>query len=225
MSASTPVPIETVPPGTTLVVGSEDRPLAQTLASFLLSVGCNPGDGVVFVTADTPSDDLLAQCDELGLDLDVVDLQVIADAETKPSDPGSDVGVESMMPTDLTGLGITFSVVYESLSNAGSRRILAGVHTLSTILEENDLRTVVRFLNTVTGRIEDGGGLMVFVIDSTAHGRETLETLAQTCDGYAEVRGADADGVDVRMHGLPEQPDGWVSIPSSLLQPGHGDGG
>lgn len=225
MSESKQVPIETVPPGTALVVGSEDLELAQTMGSFLLSVGCNPDDGVVFVSADTPSDDLLARCDGLGLDLDVVDLQVIADAGNQPSDPGSGVGVESMTPTDLTGLGITFSVVYESLSNAGSRRILAGVHTLSTVLEENDLRTVVRFLNTVTKRIEDGGGLMVFVIDSTAHGQETLKTLAQTCDGYAEVRRADSEGVDVRMHGLPEQPDGWVSILPSLLDPVAGDGG
>jgi len=225
MSKSKQVPIKTIPPGTMLVVGSEDLELAQTLGSFLLSVGCNPDDGVVFVSADTASDDLLARCDGLGLDLDVVDLQVIADAGNQPSDPGAGVGVESMTPTDLTGLGITFSVVYESLSNAGSRRILAGVHTLSTVLEENDLRTVVRFLNTVTKRIEDGGGLMVFVIDSTAHGQETLETLAQTCDGYAEVRRADSGGVDVRMHGLPEQPDGWVSIPPSLLDPAAGDGG
>lgn len=219
MSQSPRLPIETIPPGTTLVVGSEDRDLAQTFGSVLLSMGCNPDDGVMFVSADTPTDDLLARCDHLGLDLDVIDLQVIADAGSQPSDPGPDVGVETMSSTDLTGLGITFSVVYESLMTSGCKRILSGVHTLSTILEENDLRTVVRFLNTVSRRIESGGGLMVFVIDSGAHGDETLTTLSQVCDGYAEVRGSATNGAEIRMHGLPNQPDGWISLPQSLFEP------
>lgn len=219
MSQTPALPIEPIPPGTMLVVGSDDVDRAQSLGTFLLSIGCNPDDGMLFVSTDTPGDTLLAQCDRSGLDLDVIDLRVITGAGNAPTDAGSGVTVEETAPTDLTGLGIKFSVVYENLSAAGSRRILAGIHTLSTILEENDLRTVVRFLNTVSRRVEDSGGLIVFVIDSNGHGQETLSTLSQVCDGYIEVRDTETDDAEIRIHGLPDQPEDWVPIPAGLLDP------
>ena len=223
---STPaLPVETIDPGTTLVVGSSDLDRAQTLGTLLLSMGCNPDDGVLFVATDTPGDDLLTQCEEFELDPEETDLQLIDGTGDAGGDPDADVDVEPLPDDDLTSMGIKFSVVHENLSERGARRVLAGVQTLSSILEAHDLRKIVRFLNTVSSRIENGGGLMVFVIDATAHERETLETISQVCDGYIEVRGADDDENEIRIHGLPDQPEGWLAVPAPLLpRRASGDG-
>ena len=211
------LPIETIGPGTTLVVGSSDLDRAQTLGTLLLSMGCDPDDGVLFVATDTPGDDLVTQCEAFELDLEETDLQLIDGTGDAGGALDADIGVETLPEDDLTSMGINFSVVHENLSEQGARRVLAGVHTLSSILEAHDLRKIVRFLNTVSGRIESGGGLMIFVIDSTAHERETLETISQVCDGYIEVRGAGDDENEIRIHGLPDQPEGWLTVPAALL--------
>lgn len=220
MSETPRIPVETIDPGTMLVVGSDDLDRAQTLSTFLLSMGCNPDDGILFVSTDTPAEDLLTRCAGFDLDPESMEMRLINGTGTD-AEPPSGLAVEEVPEADLTGLGITFSVVYENLSAARCQRILAGVHTLSTVLKENDLRTVVRFLNTVSKRIESGGGLIVFVIDSDAHDQASLTTLSQVCDGYIEVRGTDTTDNEIRIHGLPDQPDGWVTVPESLLDPGE----
>lgn len=220
-----PIPLGTIDPGTTVVVGSADLDRAQTLGTLLLAMGCERDDGLLFVSTDTDGSELLDQCVRFDLDLGSVDTQLI-DGTGAATDLGEDVGVQSLSPDDLTGMGISFSVVYENLSTAGCRRILAGMHTLTSLLEQYDLRDVVRLLNTVTGRVRDGDGLMVFVIDSTAHPTETIKTLGQVCDGYIEARTAgdgEGAGYEIRVHGLPDQPEGWLPVPGSLLERADAD--
>jgi len=215
MSDTPPIPLETIDQGTTIVVGSEDMDRAQTLGTLLMAMGCEPDDGVLFVNTDTSSEELIEQCTQFELDVGRTDVQLIDGTGEAGADLEAGVGVESLSSEDLTGMGIKFSVVYENLSAAGCRRVLAGMHTLTSVLEEHDLREVVRFLNTVAGRVQNGGGLMVFVIDSTAHDMETISTLAQVCDGYIELREADG-GHEIRAHGLPGQPEGWLPVGASL---------
>jgi hypothetical protein len=210
--ADTPLPIGTIDPGTTLVVGSADLERAQALGTFLISMGCGEEDGVLFTTTDTASEALLARCTEFDLDPDTTEMQLIDG--TAGERPTYDVGVEELSPDDLTDLSIKFSVLYENLTSAGCQRVLASVHTLSTILEQHDLRDSVRFLNSVSGRIENGGGLLVFVVDASAHDPETLKTLGQVCDGLVQVRGSTPEQNEVRVRGLPEGPDEWVTVPA-----------
>lgn len=218
------MPIGSIDPGTTLVVGSSDLDRAQTLGTLLLSMGCKPDDGILFVATDTSGSDLVSQVAQFELDPESTDLQLIDGTDDGDIDPELDAEVEELSSDDLTGMGIKFSVVHENLSAGGARRVLAGVHTLSSILEAHDLRKIVRFLNTVSTRIEESGGLMIFVIDSTAHDMETLETISQVCDGYIEVRGTDTEENEIRIHGLPDQPEGWLRVPAPLLQsPGTDD--
>lgn len=216
MSGTPPLPIETIAPGTTLVVGSDDLNKAQTLGTLLLSMGCRTDDGVLFAATDTPGDELLAQSTQFDLDPETTEVKLIdSTGERQPDD--LDVSIEQLSSPTLTDLGIKFSVVHENLSASGCKRVLAGVHTLSSILEANDLREVVRFLNSVSKRTEDNDGLMVFVVDLATHDQETLTTLSQVCDGLIEVRGTDTDDNEIRIYGLENQPTGWLPVPAPLL--------
>lgn len=223
MSGIPPLPIETIDPGTTLVVGSNDLNKAQVLGTLLLSMGCQADDGVLFAATDTSGDKLLAQSAQFDLDPETTEVKLIDSTGDQPDT--ADVGIEQLSSPALTDLGIKFSVVHENLSAAGCQRVLAGVHTLSTLLEENDLREVVRFLNSVSKRTKNNGGLMLFVVDLTTHSEETLTTLSQVCDGLIEVRGTDDDENEIRIYGLENQPRGWLTVPAPLLEPAGGHTG
>jgi KaiC/GvpD/RAD55 family RecA-like ATPase len=217
MSERPQMPIESIDPGTMLVVGSSELDRARTLATFLVSMGCSTDDGVLFVSTDTHRQDLLGQYARFEPDSGATRMQLIDARDEQHDESDFDVPVEEMSSSDLSNLGIKFSVVYENLSATGCQRVLAGVHTLSSILYKNDLRTVVRFLNTVANRTRNDGGLVVFVIDSGAHDAEALSTLSEVCDGYIEIRGTEADANKIRIHDLPDQPEGWLTIPAALM--------
>jgi KaiC/GvpD/RAD55 family RecA-like ATPase len=213
LEADSPLPIGRIDPGTTLVVGSTDLERAQTLGTFLVSMGCNEQDGVLFTTTDTSSEELLARCSGFDLDPDGTEMQLIDGTGAGP--PEYDIDIEELSPGDLTDLSIKFSVLYDELTSSGCQRVLASVHTLSAILNTHDLRDSVRFLNSVSSRIEDGGGLLVFVVDATAHDQETLNTLGQVCDGLIQVRtGPTPEENQLRAFGIPEGPDDWLTVPA-----------
>jgi KaiC/GvpD/RAD55 family RecA-like ATPase len=210
---NSPLPIGRIDPGTTLVVGSTDLERAQSLGTFLISMGCNEGDGVLFTTTDTPSEAVLSQCSGFDLDPDVAEVQLIDG--TGADRPEYDIDIEELSSGDLTDLSIKFSVLYDKLTSSGCPRVLASVHTLSAILNTHDLRDSVRFLNSVSSRIKDGGGLLVFVVDASAHDQETLNTLGQVCDGLIQVRaGPTPEENQIRAFGIPEGPDEWLTVPA-----------
>jgi len=55
----------------------------------------------------------------------------------------------------------------------------------------SDLQTVFRFLHVFTGRIQSVDGLGLYVIDSSAHDDQTMNTLKQLFDGVVRL---DEDG-------------------------------
>ena len=113
-------------------------------------------------------------------------------------------------PNDLTGIGIQYQKFAERLSgDDGSVRV--GLDSISTLLlYVNDPRTVFRFLHAFTGRVSTGGGLGVYHIDPEAHDDRTVNVIRQPFDGRVEVR--DEDGLEIRVSGLPGQPEGWVPV-------------
>jgi hypothetical protein len=113
--------------------------------------------------------------------------------------------------SDLTGISMKFSVLYESLyTGTEAGRVRTGLISLSSLLMYVELRKVFQFAQTLSGRIDSTGGLGVFAIDPTTHDTQTLNTFSQVTDGRIEVRQADgdADG-ELRVRGLPNQPSGW----------------
>ncbi|PSP81583.1 hypothetical protein BRC81_01105 [Halobacteriales archaeon QS_1_68_20] len=113
--------------------------------------------------------------------------------------------------SDLSSLGIKFSILHENLSNHGYDPVLTGFISTSTVLEEvGDVRTVFRFLMLASGRIKSADGLGVFPIDASAHDEVTVRTIREAFDGGIEIREADDGDLEFRTHGLPDQPEEWT---------------
>ena len=122
--------------------------------------------------------------------------------------------------SDLTGIGMKFSALYESLYGAAAGgRVRTGLISLSSLSMYVDLRKLFQFAQTLSSRIDSAGGLGAFTIDPTTHDTRTVNTLSQVADGRIDVREPEVDGVDgeLRIRGLADQPLGWqpFSVPSA----------
>ncbi len=53
-----------------------------------------------------------------------------------------------------------------------------------------------------TGRIQSADALGVYVIDSTAHDTQTMNTLKQLFDGIIEIEESDGDEPEITTAGL-----------------------
>lgn len=216
MSPQHSIPLNEIPPGATLFVAGTAVDTARALALALIFAGSTAGDRLLLTTTETPSDALLTQCERLHSNGDIPRAAVIDCTDQHPDDSRWTATIESLGTLeDLTGLGIKFSIMHETLSDAGSNRVLSGVFTVSTLVERTDLRPTIRFLQTASARIEGTAGLGLFVIDPSVHDDRTVSTLQDVCDGWLEVREA-PDGTDeLRVRGLSNQPEGWMpfSVP------------
>ena len=84
----------------------------------------------------------------------------------------------------MTRIGIQLSEFLEAFyQQRNIRQNRVALHSLSTLLMYSDLQTVFRFLHVFTGRIQSVDGLGLYVIDSTAHDDQTMNTLKQLFDG------------------------------------------
>lgn len=211
MSPRPSIPLNQIPPGTTLFVAGAAVEKARDLALSLVVGGSAADDRLLLTTTETASDALLARCERLDPSVEFTRVAVIDCTDQDPGDVHQGAHVESLgTPEDLTGLGIKFSIMYENLSDGGSNRVLTGVVTVSTLLEHADLRTTVRFLRTASGRLDDTAGIGLFVLDPSAHDERTVATLQDVPDGWLEIRET-ADGPDeLRVSGLPDQPEEWT---------------
>lgn len=211
MSPNRSIPLNEIPPGSTLFVASTAVNTARNLALTLLLAGSTAEDQLLLTTTETPSDALLAQCERLYPTIDFTDIHVIDCTESTSEDADVAAHVETLeSPGDLTGLGIKFSVMTETLSHASSTRVLSGVVTVSPLLQQADLRAVTRFLQTATGRIEGTAGVGLFVIDPNEHDDRTVSTLREVCDGWIEVRDPADTTAELRVSDIPNQPEEWT---------------
>jgi hypothetical protein len=116
--------------------------------------------------------------------------------------PGDDI-VFASSPKDMTGIGIQLSEFLEGFyKERGVKRNRILLHSLSTLLMYSNLQTVFRFLHVFTGRIQSADALGVYVMDSTAHDDQTMNTLKQLFDGMLTVEERDGDESELRLSGL-----------------------
>ncbi|SIR11362.1 RecA-superfamily ATPase, KaiC/GvpD/RAD55 family [Natronorubrum daqingense] len=96
-------------------------------------------------------------------------------------------------PVDMTGIGISLSAFLEEFyegRGVTENRVL--LHSVSTLLLYSNLQTVFRFLHVFTGRVQSADATGIYVIDSTAHDGQTMNTLKQLFDAVIELE----DGED-----------------------------
>ncbi|WP_226481711.1 RAD55 family ATPase [Natrinema amylolyticum] len=194
-------------PGTNVLVAGPPLTGKRRIAFNILGSGANRGDGSIVITTKDSADKVLESFDDHvdeGVEPDIG----VVDCVTKQRGIGTiddDPRIKyASSPVDMTGIGIKLSEFlqefYETRGLTENRVLL---HSVSTLLMYSDLQTVFRFLHVFTGRIQSADALGVYVIDSTAHDDQTMNTLKQLFDAVVELEETtDDEEPEIRTAGL-----------------------
>ncbi len=183
------LPDTEIDPGTNVLIAGPPLTGKRQIALDILACGAKRGDGSVIVTTKDSAEKIL---DEFGnLTTGEADVGVV-DCVTKQRGVGTiddDPRIKyASSPVDMTGIGIKLSEFLEEfyeVREIHENRVL--LYSISTLLMYSNLQTVFRFLHVFTGRIESANALGVYVIDSTAHDDQTMNTLKQLFDAIIKV--------------------------------------
>lgn len=207
------LPIRGVEAGTNLLVAGPAMGGARDLALRLVTAGNDRDEGSVLVTTNKGGEKLLSECAELCGDFRRSSFGVVdCVGKQHGRDRFGDRITPVSSPGDLTGIGIEFSGLYQTLYRDTTERVRAGLFSLSTLLMYAEFRTVSRFVHTVCGRISATDGLGVFLIDPSTQDERVVSTITQLCDGRVDVRERDGGSRELRVRGLDDQPHGWIGF-------------
>ncbi|AFZ74512.1 RAD55 family ATPase [Natronobacterium gregoryi] len=194
----------TIAPGTNILVTGPPLTGKRQLALDVLAQGAERGDGSIIVTTKDNADTIRARCSERTQQesppLGIVDC--VSNQQSNESSDSSQVSYVSS-PVDMTSIGIAVSRFLEEFyEGRGITENRVMLHSISTLLLYSDLETVFRFLHVFTGRIQSADGLGIYLIDSTAHDEQTVDTLKQLFDGVVNVAPEDGTETTVTTTGL-----------------------
>lgn len=199
------VPASRVDPGTNVLVTGPPMTGKRSLAYEILLEGAARGDGSIVVSTKDSAEKVL---EEVSPRAGAADADVgVVDCVTKQRGVGTvedDPRVKyASSPVDMTGIGIKLSeFLQEFYEDRGVTKNRVLLHSVSTLLMYSDLQTVFRFLHVFTGRIQSAEALGLYVIDSTAHDDQTMNTLKQLFDGLIVVEEGDGDDPAIDTVGL-----------------------
>jgi KaiC/GvpD/RAD55 family RecA-like ATPase len=201
------VPIEPVEPGTSLLVAGPALAGTEALGLRMLAGGERRRDGTLFVAVDDSGEELLTAYESAGGTFARERMAVIECGAAAESHDENIRKVRS--PSDLTGIGIEFSSLYEELFDEGIERVRTGVFSITTLLMYADeIQPVFRFLHTLTGRVRTAEGIAVCVVDPSSVDERTLSSITQPFDGRVDLREADG-ATELRVRGLADQDSEW----------------
>lgn len=166
-------------------------------------------EGLVYVTTDQNGREAVEAYEQWGDSYDPERMAIVdCTQNSKESEEFNVCSVSS--PSDLTGIGMQFSSLYEQLYQAGTEKVRVGLYSLAPVLMyAADFRPIYRFLHTLTGRISTADGFGICAIDPETQEKKTMGSLAQLFDGRIDVRKHDDGGYELRTSGLRDQPEGW----------------
>ncbi len=199
------LPEESIAPGTNVLIAGPPLTGKRHLALEVLASGATNGEGTIVVTTKDSANKLVSEiADRSGTEhshLGIVDcVTKQRGIETTDDDPRIKY---ASSPVDMTGIGIKLSEFLQEfyeVRGLTENRVL--LHSVSTLLMYSNLQTVFRFLHVFTGRIQSADALGVYVIDSTAHDDQTMNTLKQLFDGVIEIEENQAGEQTIRTAGL-----------------------
>jgi hypothetical protein len=204
------LPVEPIEAGSTVFVAGQSMSPAKNLATALVADGCQFGHGSLFISTTTTSERLLSRCDRMYPEFEFGRAGVVDCTGQRVDGSAYSTPVRHISSQrDLTGIGMKFSALYESLHAASGGPVRAALVSLSSLSVYVELRKLFRFIHTVSGRIDSAGGLGVFAIDPTAHDTRAVSTLSQIADGRIDVQESEAADGELRVRGLSGQPEGW----------------
>lgn len=204
------LPIEPIAAGTNVLISG---PALGGTSGVLFDVLGDAGEdeGMLLISADMNGAAAIEEYEAAGRAFDPGRMCVVDCVEHSQEAPNVPVR-RVASPSDLTGVGMEFSSLYQSLHGSGLTQVRIGLHSISTLLVyADDFRPVYRFLHTVTSRIRTADGLGAFTIDPDAVEDKALATIAQAFDAKIEVREVSGT-LELRIQGLEGQPDGWQAI-------------
>lgn len=88
-------------------------------------------------------------------------------------------------PGDLTGIGIKLGQLFDDWADDGNELLLC-FHTLTTLLQYAEFKSVYEFVHVLTGQIRSRGGLAHYHLDPTAHDQRTVNRLQGLFDAVVE---------------------------------------
>ncbi|MFD1633833.1 RAD55 family ATPase [Haloplanus ruber] len=205
-STSGVLPVEELPPGTSLLVSGP--PLTRKRELMIRLLGGDTAEEVAMVTTKMGAGNLLELFREWNGEWPTERLHVV-DCVTRERGLGAvrETATTSYVssPRDMTGLSIELSGLFKRI-HADGRPMRFGIHSLSTFLMYHDLRRVYRMLHVLSGQIESIGGVGVFVVDSPTERERDI--LSQLIDGIVETRETES-GCELRLRGLGGRGAGW----------------
>src|SRR6056297_2486257 len=216
------LPVEGIPPASTLLVVGPPMTGKRTLAMKLLAAGFDE-EGAAVVSTDSSAADIrtdMAQYTDSpaeALPLGVVDC--VGDSHGSESLGPFDSRVNS--PADLTGIGMQLTSLLERLYGDHSPRLRVGLLSLTTMSMYATPEQVVRFLHVVTNRIRKADAVGFVVAHADTMDEEHLQRLRSFVDGVVEVREHD-DEMELRVLGLPQGNTEWTSFGGSQQSEAEG---
>lgn len=207
------VPLESVDPGTNLLVSGPSARGARELALRLVVPPTLSNDGLLLLSADVPGRALLERCEEVGPAVDRERLGIV-DATGTGTDEHRRFGTTGEPiddPGELNRIAMELSQLYESVVREGVEGVRIGVFSLSSMLVHAPQREVSRFVHMLSGRVIATDDLGVFLVDSTADDERVVDGVAGFCDGRIEVRSADGGehAFEARVEGLEGHDGSW----------------
>jgi len=199
------LPDQTVEPGTNVLIAGPPMTGKRSLAFDVLASGARNQEGTIVVTTKDSAEKVVS---EITTRTNTEDAHIgVVDCVTKQRGMGTiddDPRIKyASSPVDMTGIGIKLSEFlreFYEVRELTENRVL--LYSVSTLLMYSNLQTVFRFLHVFTGRIQSADALGVYVIDSTAHDDQTMNTLKQLFDGVIEIQESDEGERQVRTAGL-----------------------
>ena len=206
------LPVEGIPPGSTLLVVGPPMTGKRTLAAELLAAGLDE-EGVAVVSTDSSAGeirDTMAQYTDSPVDqLPIGVVDCAGDSHGTESLGPLDSRVNS--PADLTGIGMQLTTLMERLYGEYTPRLRVGLLSLTTMSMYAEPEQVVRFLHVLTSRIREADGIGFVVAHADTMDGEHLQRLRSFVDGVVEVREQD-DAMELRVLGLPEGNTDWTAF-------------
>jgi len=200
------LPDAEIGPGTNLLISGPPMTGKRRVAFQILARGTENGEGVIVVSTKDGAEKVFDEYDSFAPDIEDAPVGIV-DCVTKQQGAG-DVEDSAHVkyassPVDMTGIGIKLSEFLEEFYDGrGVKRNRILLHSISTLLMYSNLQTVFRFLHVFTGRVQSADALGLYVIDSTAHDDQTMNTLKQLFDGVIEVDEDEAGEQSITTAGI-----------------------
>jgi hypothetical protein len=203
MYAVDPVlPVETLSPGTTMIVTGTEEGECRALADRLLAIGLERDEPAVAVaTGDPPA----AVRDRIP-DAHESPVATVSMGVSEESSEDLTRCIEST--NDFSAVGLACSELVERLADD---RVRVSVDTVSDLLGVADTNTVFRFMHVLTGRITAADGLGIATLQVDRHDQQTCSTISQLFDARVKLRRRSGKR-ELRVRGVDGVPEKWTEF-------------